>query len=71
MTTGTGPLALAVYGADGRLVRALRSGPAAAGILRLDFDGRDARGRALPAGVYFLRAEGRAWSRVTKVVVSR
>jgi subtilisin family serine protease len=66
-----GPLALAVYGADGRLVRALRQGPAAAGIVRLDFDGRDARGRALPAGVYFLRAEGLAWSRVTKVVVSR
>jgi subtilisin family serine protease len=66
-----GPLALAIYGADGRLVRELRKGPAASGLMQLRWDGRDALGRPLPAGVYFLKAEGLEWSQVKKLVLSR
>lgn len=38
----------------GRIVRTLHDGPAADGA-SLAWDGRDADGRALPAGVYFVR----------------
>jgi hypothetical protein len=53
---GAGGARLAVHGAGGRLVRVL-PGPAAAGEQVLVWDGRDGRGRAAPAGVYFLRLE--------------
>ncbi|HWN81466.1 MAG TPA: S8 family serine peptidase, partial [Candidatus Udaeobacter sp.] len=66
-----GPLTLYLYSADGRRVRSLADGGSVpAGKLRLRWDGRDALGRALPAGIYFLRAEGAAWSRVAKVALT-
>jgi len=65
-----GPLAVALYSADGRQVRALSDGTVPAGLLRLRWDGRDALGRSLPAGIYFLRAAGPSWTRVAKVALT-
>lgn len=52
---------LAIYDAAGRAVRTLARGERAAGYHQVDWDGQDDSGRALPAGVYFVRldAEGR------------
>ena len=50
-------LDVGIYAVDGRRLRTLRAGPAAAGTLDLSWDGRDDAGRKLPAGVYLLRAE--------------
>jgi glucose/arabinose dehydrogenase len=47
---------VSVYGADGRLVRRLHEGPADEGAHPVSWNGRDAEGQALPAGVYFVRA---------------
>jgi hypothetical protein len=57
-----------VYDVRGRRVRALFSGPAGPGDLRLIWDGRDARGRRAPSGAYFLRITGRNSSRIVKVI---
>jgi glucose/arabinose dehydrogenase len=50
-------LEVAIFAIDGRRERTLHSGPAAGGELALVWDGRDDGGRALPTGVYLLRAE--------------
>ena len=39
----------------GRLVRRLESGPRAVGRNAVRWDGTDAHGRTVPAGVYFIR----------------
>ncbi|MBP7669449.1 MAG: hypothetical protein KA123_02605 [Candidatus Eisenbacteria bacterium] len=49
--------ALHVFDVQGRRVLTLFSGPHAPGVQTVDWDGRDAEGRALPAGVYLLRLE--------------
>lgn len=48
---------LGIHDASGRLLRVLSDGPRAAGGHTLSWDGRDARGRALPSGVYFARLD--------------
>ncbi|MEZ4650071.1 MAG: FlgD immunoglobulin-like domain containing protein [Candidatus Eisenbacteria bacterium] len=61
---------VAVFDVDGRAVRALHQGVLSAGHHRLDWDGRDAHGRDLPAGVYLYRvrtSSGQASSRVVKL----
>jgi hypothetical protein len=50
-------LDVSIFAVDGRHLRTLHEGPAAAGDLMLSWDGRDDAGRALAAGVYLLRAE--------------
>jgi hypothetical protein len=50
-----GRLTLAVHDPTGRLVRTLAAGSWAAGSYAIAWDGRDATGRAVPEGVYFLR----------------
>jgi glucose/arabinose dehydrogenase len=50
-------LEVSIFAVDGRRLRTLHHGPAASGELALTWDGRDDAGRALPAGVYLLRAE--------------
>jgi glucose/arabinose dehydrogenase len=50
-------LDVSIFAVDGRHLRTLHEGPAAAGELSLSWDGRDDAGRALAAGVYLLRAE--------------
>ncbi len=47
---------LAVLSSDGRRVRTLLQGAQPAGELGVRWDGRDARGRVAPPGVYFVRA---------------
>ncbi len=41
----------------GRRVATLAAGPLDAGVHRLEWDGRSAKGREMPAGVYFVRVE--------------
>jgi hypothetical protein len=63
-------MSLAVYDATGALIRQLRRGGTAAGTYRLTWDGRDAQGRAVPAGAYFCRLEAdeqRAAARLLKL----
>jgi len=48
---------LVVYGLDGRKVRTLLDGPAAAGVNSVTWDGLDDNGRRARAGVYFYRLD--------------
>lgn len=51
-----GEAELGIYDLGGRIVRRLHRGPLPIGVSRLNWDGRDDRGRALGAGIYFVRA---------------
>ncbi|MBM3316509.1 MAG: T9SS type A sorting domain-containing protein [Candidatus Eisenbacteria bacterium] len=51
------PVTLSVFDVDGRLVRTLARGTLAAGRHSLEFPAADARGRPLPAGLYFYRLD--------------
>jgi hypothetical protein len=56
----------------GRRVRALAEGREyAPGLNLLDWDGRDAAGRAVPGGVYLMRVRAGGEARVQRLVVSR
>ena len=57
-----------VTSADGRVVRSMALPAGDARIERLDWDGRDADGRELPAGVYFIRAQSDRRDSHTQVV---
>lgn len=59
---------LTLHDTQGRLVRELASGELPAGTREYRWDGRDAQGRALPAGVYLLRASAPGAVRVRRVV---
>jgi len=48
---------LTVHSVDGRLTRTLTDGPLEAGEHRLEWDGRDDRGRLAAAGVYYVRLQ--------------
>jgi hypothetical protein len=48
-----GPATVSVFNLLGQKVKSLRSELAVPGIHRVTWDGRDSRGKALPAGVYF------------------
>jgi hypothetical protein len=50
-----GPVELAVYGVDGRLVRSLLRGTREAGAYQIAWDGRDEAGRTVAMGVYYAR----------------
>jgi len=54
-----GELALTIHGLDGRRVRMLATGTAAAGPHESHWDARDDTGRRVAAGVYFARLESR------------
>jgi hypothetical protein len=64
-----GRVRIAVYGAEGRQVRELWQGPMEAGPGVVDWDRRDAAGRSVPAGVYYLRLSAGAATSVAKVTV--
>jgi len=66
-----GDVELAVYDALGRRVRVLVSGRRAAGRHVLTWDGRDAAGRAVASGVYFVRMRAVGYARTRKVVLLR
>ena len=50
-----GAVDFSIYGVDGRRLRTLDSGAREAGAFEFNWDGRDSRGHALPAGTYFAR----------------
>jgi hypothetical protein len=62
---------LAVYSASGRLARVVHDGPLPAGAARFLWDGRDAHGKALAAGVYYLTATLPQGSVRTRAVLLR
>ena len=68
-TQEDGPVELCVRSACGQLVRTLRATEDAAGHWSCVWDGRDERGRQLPAGVYLLSVDGseRRWTKVVKL----
>jgi hypothetical protein len=64
-----GAASLNIYDATGRRVRNLVSGLLKAGVYAANWDGRDAGGRPVPAGVYYVRlsADRSSTARVTVV----
>lgn len=68
---GAGPVEVTVYGPDGRRVRVLWQGSAAAGTWTGAWDGRDDSGRAVAAGIYLVRARAEGGSAVTRVALVR
>lgn len=66
-----GPVRLDVHDASGRRVRTLAEGEHAAGRHAFTWDGRDGAGRALSAGLYFVRMEAVGRTQSRKVVLAR
>ncbi len=66
-----GPVELAVIDVAGRVRRTLATGFLTAGEQRIGFDGRDARGEALPSGVYLVRAVSGAANAETRLLIMR
>jgi len=65
---GPGTLEVRVYDLAGRMVRDLGSAPAGGGEQQVHWDGRDSGGRAVPVGVYLVRARMGNWSASGRVV---
>jgi hypothetical protein len=69
-------LSIAIVDPAGRVVRTLRAGPHAVGAGELAWDGRNAAGRPVAAGTYFVRlaataADGRVTTATERLVVLR
>lgn len=64
-----GPLHLAVYNVLGQKVRTLADGHHRAGSVRIVWDGRDAGGDEVSAGLYFCRLERGGLARTMKMVL--
>lgn len=64
-----GLASIRLYDVRGALVHTLVEAPTDPGVHRLDWDGRDAAGRTLPAGLYFIRLQASGRSEVRKVVL--
>jgi flagellar basal-body rod modification protein FlgD len=64
-------VAIEVYDVAGRLVRTLRAGPAPAGDDSVLWNGTNAAGQEVAAGVYFVRARMGAARLERKVVMLR
>lgn len=62
---------LQIYDVGGRLVRALDAQPVGNGLARAMWDGRDASGARVAAGLYVYRAEGAPRNEARKIVVTR
>ncbi len=63
-----GALDVALYDVSGRRLRTLHRGVANAGATSIEWDGRDARGDQVAAGVYFVRAATGSAVRMQRVV---
>ncbi|MEO5988281.1 MAG: FlgD immunoglobulin-like domain containing protein, partial [Candidatus Eisenbacteria bacterium] len=66
---GAGSVRVDVLDVSGRRVRTLMAEQATAGSRSLVWDGRDARGASLPAGVYLVRAQSGATVSSRRVVL--
>ncbi|MFH1679837.1 MAG: FlgD immunoglobulin-like domain containing protein [Candidatus Eisenbacteria bacterium] len=64
-----GALRLGVFNVRGECVRVLEEGTAAAGTHALLWDGRCARGRTLPPGIYFVRLDAPPATAVKKILL--
>ena len=64
-------VALRIHDPLGRLVRTLADGALEAGHHRVSWDGRDAAGRRLPDGVYFVRLATDGFAATRKLVLAR
>lgn len=62
---------LAIYDVAGRQVRLLAREQLASGVYTREWDGRDARGHTLPAGVYFVRLSVGDRTLTEKIVLSK
>ena len=58
-----GRVRLSICDVSGRLVRVLADGERPAGVVSIEWDGRDSSGRALASGIYFARLEGQTGER--------
>lgn len=65
----TGQTDLQVFGPDGRLVRTLLSGEVEAGVHTIEWDGMNAAGARVPAGVYYYRFTGPEVNMSRKAIV--
>jgi len=65
-----GPVDISVFDAAGRRVRTLVAGPTEAGVYSVRWDGRDAGGSRLAAGVYFVRFEASGLAQAQKLVLA-
>jgi hypothetical protein len=65
------PVEVKVFDAAGRLVRSVASGMHEPGYYSLVWDGCDGNGRAVSAGVYFVRMETSDYTRTEKAVLVR
>ena len=68
VATGTGDVDLTIYNVLGQPVRQVWNGPLAAGEHRLAWDGRDAQGQSVAAGVYLVRLHQGDQTRLRKMV---
>jgi FG-GAP repeat protein/flagellar hook capping protein FlgD len=66
---GPGSAEVSLYDASGRLVRTVAKGQFTSGYQSAIWDGRDAQGRTVASGVYFLRATTAGDDRAIKFVV--
>jgi hypothetical protein len=64
-----GPVGVRIYDAGGRLVRTLVDADLPVGPVTVPFDGRDARGRDLAAGIYFYRIESSDGREVGRIAI--
>lgn len=71
VTTGSGPVRLAVHDLAGRELRRLADGPLPAARHARDWDLRDPEGRAVPSGVYLAVLEDAGRRTVRRLVVIR
>jgi hypothetical protein len=66
-----GQVNLSVYDVTGRMVRKLVHGTQPAGVFKASWDGKDANGRSVVGGVYFLRLTSPEKTKTARLVVVR
>ena len=65
------PVTVRVFDLSGRLVRVLMDSPKRAGHHEVTWNAHDGSGRSVPSGLYFLKLDTDAGSRVLRVVMTR
>ncbi len=66
-----GSVMLTLHDVTGRVVRGLAAGPQTIGFHSAVWDGKDARGRKLPAGVYFCRMQAGGTTATRRITLTR